>query len=315
VTDDHLCRYMLASGTVRIETVRIETAWQSIRQGRGHPPNVERLLGEMVAACALLSANLKFDGSVVLQIQGDGPVRLAVAECFADLGVRATIKVDEGTDVYPDSDDLQALVNPGGRGRCIVILDPKTRGPQRAPYQGVVPLEGTRLALAIEHYMLHSEQLETRLWLAADAERITGVLLQRLPKSGGTIATEGDASSAASADEHLEDWQRLCILTDTLTDEELLTTAPGDLINRLFWEESIRMFDPQPLRFHCTCSRQKVADMLRMLGEAELDATLAEQGKVDVKCDYCAQRFVFDAVDARSLFHGDTSLPSSRALH
>jgi molecular chaperone Hsp33 len=257
----------------------------------------------MVAACALLSASLKFDGSIVLQIQGDGPVRLAVAECFADLAMRATAKV-EGP--VPTTRDLTSLVNPHGNARCIVVLDPAVRGPGRTPYQGVVPLEGETLAEAIGHYMRQSEQVDTWIILAADHAAATGLMLQRLPDVGGSVA--------AGTDQSREDWERLSILAQTLTPDELLSTPPGDIINRLFWEEDLRMFDPQALSFRCTCSRQKVADMLVMLGEPEVDSMLAEQRAVDVACDYCGAHYLFDAVDAKRLFHGGNAAAST-SLH
>lgn len=299
-----LTRYLLESGTVRIETVRLEQTWQTIRARRGYPAAVETLLGEMVAACAMLSASLKFDGSIVLQIQGDGPVRLAVAECFADLAIRATAKVEGAV----AASDLQALVNPRGGAHCIVVLDPAVRGPGRTPYQGVVPLEGATLAEAIGHYMQRSEQVDTVLVLAADADAATGLMLQRLPGTGGSSARSD------SADASHEDWRRLCLLAQTLTPDELLANRPEDIINRLFWEEDLRMFDPQALSFRCTCSRQKVADMLVMLGEAEVDSMLAEKREVDVACDYCGAHYVFDAVDAKGLFRGDKT-PGSRSVH
>jgi molecular chaperone Hsp33 len=304
---ESLTRYLLESGTIRIETVRLEATWQTIRTRSKYPVPVEHLLGEMIAACALLSASLKFDGSIVLQIQGDGPVRLAVAECFADLALRATAKLDDGVNAAQlgDSPTLQTLVNPSGNARCIVVLDPAVRGPGHTPYQGVVPLLGDTLADAIGHYMRQSEQVDTVLILAADQHAATGLMLQRLPGTGGA-AVKPEAAE--------EDWQRLSMLAQTLTPEELLATPPGDVVNRLFWEEELRMFDPQALSFRCTCSRQKVVDMLVMLGEAEVDSMLAERRDVDVGCDYCGTRYVFDAVDAKRLFHAD-SAPGSSAVH
>jgi molecular chaperone Hsp33 len=211
---------------------------------------------------------------------------------------------------------LQSLVNPGGQGRCIVVLDPTVRTAQRTPYQGVVPLEGTDIAAAIESYMLRSEQLATRLWLAADQDSAVGILLQKLPESGGKSAAGVAASDPeATARARDEDWQRLCILAETLTREELLETSTGDLVNRLFWEEDLRMFDPQTVTFRCTCSRSKVAEMLVMLGEAELDSMLSERDSVDVHCDYCGQHYRFDAVDARALFHGAGHPSGSSAVH
>ncbi|GAA5236350.1 Hsp33 family molecular chaperone HslO [Verticiella sediminum] len=294
---DQLTKYLFADQSVRLETVTLENTWRDIQGTHDYPPAVRRLLGDLVAASALLSANLKFDGSLVMQIQGDGDVRLVVVECRANLEMRATVKMREGAS-FDDAADLQALVNPGGKGRFIVVLDPRGRQAGQQPYQGVVPLQGTNVAEALEHYMAASEQLQTRLWLATDDHRAAGLLLQRLAREGGKPASEG-----AVLEE--DTWERAEQLAQTIKQEELLTLTAPTLVHRLFWEEDLTMFEPMTPRFHCGCSREKVADALRMLGVQEVESILEEQGRVEVKCDYCGAAYHFDAVDAAELFAND----------
>lgn len=289
---DQLTKYLFADRSVRLQTVDLDAAWQAMQQGHDYPPAIGRLLGELVAASLLLSANLKFDGTLALQLQGDGDVRLIVVECRSNLDVRATVKLREDAEVGEDA-GLQALVNPGGAGRFTVVLDPQHRQPSQAPYQGIVPLVGDTVADVLEHYMASSEQLQTRLWLAADPQRTMGLLLQRLPNEGGQ-GTEGE--------EPEETWNRALHLAQTLKREEMLQTPAPTLVHRLFWQEELTAFDPLPSRFHCPCNREKVANVLRVLGQAEVEDILAESGEVEVKCDYCLTAYRFDPVDCAEVF-------------
>lgn len=286
---------------VRGEIVSLGHAWRQMAEHHDYPAPVQRLLGEMVAASALLSANLKFDGALVMQIHGDGPVRLLVVECNTDLSMRATAKLAEGATIAAEAGFLD-LVNPGGTGRCAITLDPadKTRGQQ--PYQGIVPLTGVSLAEAIDDYMLRSQQLDTRLWLAADARTSAGILLQRLPSDGGSATTEGAAALEARALAAAETWQRAVLLTDTIKREELLADTPETLMRKLFREETLRVFDALPLSFRCSCSRERVGRMLLSLGRTEIDEALAEQGTLLIHCDFCNRGYEFDAVDCAQLF-------------
>ncbi len=292
---DQLHKYLFENKTVRAETVDLQETWLHVQRSHPYPPAVSRLLGELVAASVLLSANLKYDGTLLLQLQGDGDVLLIVVECRSDLRLRATVKLREGAQLAPDA-GFQELLNPGGKGRFSVILDPAHRKPGQAPYQGVVPLQGDSVAAALEHYMETSEQLHTRLWLQASSDRAVGLLLQRLPQTGG----------AAPRQETDETWNRAVRLANTLTPNELLTVSTDTLIHRLYWEETLIAFDPKPVRFHCPCTRDRVGHMLRTLGRSEVDDIIAEQGQVEVKCDYCGETYVFDAVDCAELFATDT---------
>ena len=297
---DQLKKYLTEDRSVRIQAVRLEATWKAVQANHDYPPAITHLLGELVAASTLLAANIKFDGSLVLQIQGDGPIALLVVECRNDLSLRATVKMREGHDV-PSDGNMQSLLNPGGNGRFIVVLDPQRKLPGQQAYQGIVPLQGDTVAEALQHYMKASEQLDTRLWLAADADHATGMLIQRLPYHGGSDAPALTEQNAA------ETWDRACALAGTIKHDELLATDIDTLIHRLFWEETLVAFDPLAVRWHCPCTRERVASMLRTLGQEEINSILAERGQVDVACDFCGKPYKFDSVDCATLFSSGTA--------
>jgi molecular chaperone Hsp33 len=282
---------------VRGELVEISDTWREIQARHGYPKAVRAMLGEMVAASALLSANLKFNGSIVMQIHGDGPVRLLVVECDAELRIRATAKLAPEADVADDA-TLTDLLNVNRRGRFVITLDPLEKMPGQQPYQGIVPLDGGDMATVIENYMLRSEQMDTKLWLAADDQVSRGLLLQKLPRHSG----KDDQTAQASVEEDLETWNRAVVLGSTLKREELLGTDIETLLNRLFWEETIRVFDPQHPQFHCSCTREKVGNMLKMLGQPEVESALADLGELGINCDFCGKHYAFDKVDCAQLF-------------
>jgi molecular chaperone Hsp33 len=311
---DQLQKFMFDAAPVRGEIVSLENTWQEVLARRDYPEPIRALLGEMMAAAALLSANIKFDGTLVMQILGDGPVKMLVVQCNSDLTMRATAKLAPRTGEHGNAIDagatLSQLVNAAGRGRCVITLDPADKQPGQQPYQGIVPLSGAdgplaTIAEVLEHYMRHSEQLETRLWLAADEKRAVGVLLQKLPGDGGIIprAVESDSDT----------WLRVCHLGSTLNSGEMLSATPETLMRRLFWQENVRRFEPSPARFSCSCSREKVGGMLQMLGRDESEDILAERGHVEVHCEFCNQRSEFDAVDVAQLFYGGELSPSVHA--
>jgi len=297
---DQLKKYLTEDRSVRIQAVRLDATWKAVQANHDYPPAITHLLGELVAASTLLAANIKFDGSLVLQIQGDGPIALLVVECRNDLSLRATVKMREGHDV-PSDGNMQSLLNPGGNGRFIVVLDPQRKLPGQQAYQGIVPLQGDTVAEALQHYMKASEQLDTRLWLAADADHATGMLIQRLPYHGGSDAPALTEQNAA------ETWDRACALAGTIKRDELLATDIDTLIHRLFWEETLVAFDPLAVRWHCPCTRERVASMLRTLGQEEINSILAERGQVDVACDFCGKPYKFDSVDCATLFSSGTA--------
>jgi molecular chaperone Hsp33 len=253
----------------------------------------------------LLQANIKFNGALILQMQGDGPVKLAVAEARPDLGFRVTASV---RGEVPDDARLEALLNVHGQGRCAITLDPQDRLPGQQPYQGVVPLHGDQreplqvLSQVLEHYMLQSEQLDTRLVLAANDQMAAGLLIQRLPVEGeGNLAGAGGRRNEDDIGLS-EGFNRIAHLAATLTREELLSLDADTLLRRLFWEEKVLRFEPQVPRFACTCSRERVGGMLLSLGRQEVESILAERRDVEVGCEFCGAQYRFDAVDVGELF-------------
>ncbi|TKC82618.1 Hsp33 family molecular chaperone HslO [Trinickia terrae] len=298
--DDQLQKFMFSAAPVRGEIVSLRNTWQEVLARRQYPAPVRNVLGEMMAACALLSANLKFDGTLIMQIFGDGPVKMLVVQCDSSLTMRATAKfLGDTADAIRDDASFAELVNAGGSGRCVITLDPADKKPGQQPYQGIVPLNGESgplesMAQVLEHYMHHSEQLDTRLWLAANTERAVGMLLQKLPGDGGIVPHAGELDT--------DTWERVCTLGGTLSQEELLKEAPETVFKRLFWQENVQHFSPAAARFACTCSREKVGAMLKMLGREEVDGVIEERGHVEIHCDYCNQRYEFDPVDVTQLF-------------
>jgi molecular chaperone Hsp33 len=298
--NDQLQKFMFNAAPVRGEIVSLQNTWQEVLARRSYPAPVRNVLGEMMAACALLSANLKFDGTLIMQIYGDGPVQMLVVQCNSDLSLRATAKLAEGAaDRITDDMTLPVLLNQHGRGRCVITLDPADKKPGQQPYQGIVPLSGEHGPLAtmaevLEHYMHHSEQLDTRLWLAANTDRAVGMLLQKLPGDGGIVPHPGDIDA--------DTWDRLCTLGGTLSQDEMLAEDPNTLFRRLFWQENVQHFEPTRTRFECTCSRARVGNMLKMLGREEVDSVIEERGHVEIHCEYCNQRYEFDPVDVAQLF-------------
>jgi molecular chaperone Hsp33 len=305
-----LKKFIFEGLPVRGMLVRLTGSWQESLQRRhevgAHPPEVRVLLGEMAAAGVLMQANIKFNGALVLQIFGDGPVKLAVAEVQNDLSFRTTAKV---VGEVPAGAQVEALLNVHGQGRCAITLDPKDKLPGQQPYQGVVPLHGDQreplqqVQQVLEHYMLQSEQLDTRLILAANDEVAAGLLIQRMPVQGeGNL--EGSTGARRNEDDIGQDehYNRIALLAATLTREELLTLNVDAILHRLFWEETLRVFEPQRPRFACTCSRQRVGNMLRGLGREESDSLIVEMGQVEVGCEFCGTQYRFDAVDVGELF-------------
>lgn len=288
---DSLQRFMFEHAAVRGEIVHLEATWKAVLERRNYPPALRTVLGELMAAAALLSATLKFSGSLIMQIQGGGPVRLLVVECGADLTMRAMAHWDG------DLAEGAALPELVGEGRFVITLDPK-KG--RQTYQGIVDLEGGSVAKVLENYMQRSEQLDTRIWLAADSHGAAGLLLQKMPDS-----PEADTDA----------WNRAVHLGATVKPRELLDLPAREIIHRLFHEEDIRLFDSTPAHFGCTCSRERVANTLRMLGHDEVRSLLDETGYIEADCEFCNHHYVFDAVDAEQIFAADVAGPASHTRH
>ncbi|MBK1716789.1 Hsp33 family molecular chaperone HslO [Thiocystis violacea] len=277
---DRLSRFLFEHAGIRGHLVHLDASWRAVLDAHPYPPPVRDRLGEALAAVALLAATIKFEGSLILQIQSAGPIRTLVAQATHARTVRGLAR---WSGEVPVSGTLGEQL---GEGRLVLTIE-HGRG---EPYQGVVPLTGTRLSEAVERYFSDSEQLQTRLWLAANERRAAGLLLQRLPDEG---ASE-------------EDWRRVTILAETLTPSELTGLATEPLLHRLFHEESLRLFDPEPLAFRCACSKKRIENTVRMLGEAEVDGILAERGEVEVICEFCNRAYRFDPVDTRQIFAEQT---------
>ncbi len=319
-----LHKFIFEGLPVRGMLVRLTDSWREVLQRRtgandSFPQPVRVLMGEMAAAASLMQASIKFEGALVLQVYGDGPVKLAVAEVQSDLAFRVTAKVVG--EVAPDA-KLEALVNVRGQGRCSITLDPKDRFPGQQPYQGVVALHGDRreplqeISEVLEHYMLQSEQLDTRLILAANDDVAAGLLIQRLPVEGaGNLGQRNEDEIGLN-----EAYNRIAMLAGTLTREELLTLDAATVLRRLFWEEPLLSFPALAggagPRFACSCSRDRVGSMLIGLGRAEVDAIVAEQERVEVGCDFCGVKYHFDAVDVGEVFTPSVhQAPGSSALN
>ncbi len=315
-----LRKFLFDGLPVRGAIVRLTDAWQEMLRRRGsnsgtgaYPPPVRDLLGELTAAAALMQSNIQFDGALVLQIYGDGPVKLAVVEVQSDLRLRSTVSVVG--DVAEDA-TLGDMVNRTGEGRCAITLDPRQKLPGQQPYQGVVSLTNDdetsfdHVADVLRHYMLRSEQLDTLLVLAADDQVAAGLLIQRVPVQGaGNLAGRADAPAEdedSLALGHNEHFNRIAHLASTLTREELLTLDPETVLRRLFWEEQVLSFTPLQgetgPRFACTCSRERVSNMIRSLGLEEAEGILAERNEIEVACEFCGQQYRFDAVDTAQIF-------------
>jgi molecular chaperone Hsp33 len=276
--NDSLQRFLFEHAPIRGEVAHLDATWRAVLERHEYPPVLRRTLGELMAAGALLAATLKFDGSIILQLQGNGPVKLMVVECTSEQTLRATAKWDGD---LPDDATLAWLL---GQGRFVITLVPADG---RQSYQGIVEIDPAGVAASLEHYMQRSEQLDTRLWLAAGEQRAAGLLLQKLP---------------AREDPDEDSWNRATILADTVTSSELLELPAQKLLHRLYHQDDIRLFDPRPVSFRCSCSAQRVASMLKMLGLAEVRSIIAEREKVEVTCEFCNRAYHYDSVDAEQLF-------------
>lgn len=307
-----LHKFLFEGLPVRGMLVRLTDDWRELLRRRetigAFPPPVRQLLGEMTAAGVLMQSNIKFDGALVLQISGDGPVKLLVVEAQADLRFRATAKV---VGEVPADARLAAMVNVHGQGRCAITLDPTDKQPGQQAYQGVVALHGDRreplqaVGEVLEHYMLQSEQLDTRLILAANDDIAAGLLIQRLPVEGeGNLGTRNEDEIGVN-----EAFNRIAHLAATLTQEELLTLDADTVLRRLFWEETVRRFEPLAPRFACSCSRERVGQMLKGLGRDEVESILVERGEVEIGCDFCGLHYHFDRVDVGGLFTPERDHP------
>jgi len=284
---DRLRRFLFEGAPLRGHWVRLSRAWIEAREHQELPPPVMSLLGQSLAAAALFSASLKFKGTLTLQLEGgSGAVSMLVAQATDMLTLRGVAHVDEAHGQVGGA--FGELVKDG---RLVVSVE---QGGSANPWQGIVPLDGATLAACLERYFAVSEQLPTMIVLAASAESAAGLLLQKLP------APQSQGEGAAATVQDL--WEEATALLGTLGADELLACEPQELLHRLFGAHDLRLFDAEPVKFACRCSRERVASMLRGLGQAEVDSIIEEQGAVTVTCEFCQRPHRFDLVDAQRLF-------------
>ena len=300
---DTLRRFVFERYPFRGQLVHLGPAWAAMMEHHDYPPNVRDTLGEAVAAAALLASTLKFKGLLTLQLRGEGPMHLMLVECTDGLALRAVARF---RDVPPGKRDLRTL---SGDGTLMVTVDNEGAANR---YQGIVPLSGDSMAECLKGYFESSEQLPTRLWLHADGENVSGLLLQRLPVSSKSAGVTESGAQAVPEDEVEDAWHRVQLVADTVTGAELAELDDHKLLRRLFAEDDVRMFEAAPVFFRCRCSRERVANMLRSLGQAEVESMVEEFGQVEVRCEFCSRAYRLDAVDCTALFTAPcTSAPGS----
>lgn len=276
---DQLSRFMFDDCPVRGLQVNLYQVWQHVQRNKKYPLPIKQALGELTVAAVLLASNLKFEGSLIVQVQGTGILKMLVAEATSSATCRATARWDE-TAVIDDAMSLVDLL--GENGRFVLTLQPANG----ESWQGMVELEGDSIAQMLMNYMVRSEQLATYIALAVNAQHAGGLLLQKLP--GQKI--EEDC------------WPELTVLAETVKTDELLQLDAHTLLYRLFHEHEVRLLADQSIEFACTCSRAKVSDMLLLLGGQEVGEAVAEQGSIKINCDFCHANYVFDEVDVNVLF-------------
>lgn len=272
---DQLHRYLFEQFAVRGELVTVSETWKQILENHNYPLPVKNLLGELLVATSLLTATLKFAGDITVQLQGDGPMTLAVINGNNQQQMRGVARVQGDV---PENADLKTLV---GNGYLVITISPE----EGERYQGVVGLEGDTLAACLEDYFMRSEQLPTRLFIRTgevDGQPAAGgMLLQVLP----------------AQDAQTNDFEHLATLTETIKAEELFNLSATDVLWRLYHEEEVTVYDPQAVEFKCTCSRERCAGALKTLPDEEIDSIMAEDGEIDMHCDYCGTHYVFNAMD------------------
>jgi len=287
---DQLHRFIFENNPIRGNIVHLDNTFNTALQHQKLPPILRQALGELMVASILLAATLKMQGALVLQVQGKGPISLLVVECTDTLNIRATAKWSG------DLED-QSFGELVGDGRFFITLDPKDG---KQAYQGIVPVEGDNISEVLQNYMQRSEQIETRIWLACDGKSAAGMLLQKLPDQ---------------PEQDVDVWTRASYLAETVKDSELLTLPAEILLKRLFNEEDIRLFPEQLVKFQCSCSRTSVGNMLKMLGEEEVNSIIEERGNVEIICDFCNADYIFDKVDVEQLLSHEIVMPSTPSKH
>lgn len=286
-TSDQQKRFLFEQADIRGEVVQLENTFQAAVSGRGFPERIELLLGEFLAAASLLASTLKFDGILSIQARGEGIVKLLVAECTNQKELRAVVRLEEDADTS-NLNGLSFKELIGSNGVISIIIEPQ----DGERYQGIVPVEYPTLAACLEHYFFQSEQLNTKLWFAADKHRCAGLLIQALPKQLN-----------ASSDTNEEYWETVVHLASTVKDVELLELGQDQLLYRLFNEFEVRTFDSTSVSFNCNCSKERSANALISLGEKDVFDLLDEQETITIDCQFCLSHYEFTRDDAKILFN------------
>lgn len=288
IEQDCLRRFLFTELGVRGEWVKLTDSWQAARQYQQGSEIVQQQLGQALVAVVMLSATIKFKGSMILQAQGDGQLKTLVAQATHDRKIRGLVRGNVDT-------PAATLMELFGSGRLVLTIEQQ----QTDPYQGIVPLEGENLAAALETYFSQSEQLKTRLWLFANQNQAVGLLLQELP-----------------AQQHYQaDWERIEILANTVTERELMELGSEQLLHRLFHEEQVRLYDAEPVAFQCACSRPRIERTLRAMGRDELHGIFQERDTIEVGCEFCGAQYVFDQIDIETLLANEGGVHESKTKH
>lgn len=282
---DNLLRFIFEDLDIRGELVYLNASWQDIQQRGQYSPVVRRQLGEALAAVTLLAATIKMDGSLILQIQGEGPLHTLVTQANHQGEIRGLARSEETV----TEGSLEHIF-----GEARLVMTARSQGAE--PHQSVVTLEGEHLSDALRHYFNNSEQLQSEFWFFVTEEQIVGLFLQQLPGN----------------EFRLDDWERVCALANTVTGQELMTLSAEDMLHRLFHEEETRLYAPDPIRFHCSCSRERIASTLLAMGRDTLEDILETEGSIAVDCEFCHQHYDFSQQDVETLFAVD--LPDNRNI-
>ena len=286
---DQIQRFLFDEHAIRGQHISLDSSWKQIVSQSKAKGIAQTLLGHALAAAALLVETLKIDGSVSLQIRGTGAIHLLVVEATSQRTVRGIIRQSR------EPDDRQSLAEIFESDKLVITI----KNNDSKPYQGIVALTGNNLATALQAYFDQSEQLPTQLWFACDHQSSCGLLLQKLPEETQDV----DA------------WNRITLLASTTEQQEFLTLSAENLLQRLFHEENLRLFAADSVSFSCSCSPERIRDMLISLGKSEIDDMIAEQGEVSITCEFCNRDYQFDRIELGALIQDSESLPLSSTRH
>lgn len=296
-SNDLLHRFLFDDCDVRGEIVTLSESYREVLSHNRYPPAIRRLLGEFLAAVGLLSSTLKFDGKIILQARGDGPISTIMAECNHHNSLRGIVRTNDDAQLSESLALHGSMKQLLGNGVLVISIEPQRTENFEGKlerYQGIVPMDAEDLAGCLEHYFQQSEQLATRLWFAANEGHATGFLIQALPQQLNT-----------DAEDNREKWDTIITLAETITPEELLGLDHPTVLYRLFNEQPVRLFEPKKLHFSCSCSRERCASALLTIGKEEVEQLLVEKGRIEIDCQFCNQHYLFSAEEVRKLLGGN----------